>query len=331
MLIRCPACEHARNINTDKIPPRAEFATCPKCGHRFRFRALALDDDPEPAAPAADTRHKDIWDAVDSLQERWQGKTDSDDAPKEREKPATRAHDDEEEKSDDRPIRDLGRLEEGQPWSERDAADAEEGYPDPVAIPWEQPKELGYFASFYHTMLLALLSPARFYSSLTPSLPLTPALFFYILFGVFQYIFDTVWLQAAIRMAGPETLANLPQTMVQATDVSRIPMALLMSPFLLALYLLLTVWLVHLCMRLVAPGRAHFAVTFKIASYAASALVLTAIPFLGPALGPVGYFVCLLMGCRYAYALSWGKAFFGLVPLAVLVLLMAAAQYMPAP
>lgn len=46
MIIRCPQCEHSRNVNEHKIPPTAELATCPKCKHRFRFRTV-----PEAASP----------------------------------------------------------------------------------------------------------------------------------------------------------------------------------------------------------------------------------------------------------------------------------------
>jgi predicted Zn finger-like uncharacterized protein len=40
MIIRCPQCDHSRNVNESRIPPTAELATCPKCKHRFRFRTL---------------------------------------------------------------------------------------------------------------------------------------------------------------------------------------------------------------------------------------------------------------------------------------------------
>lgn len=46
MIIRCPHCDHTRTINSDKIPPNAELATCPRCKNRFRFRALEKADAP---------------------------------------------------------------------------------------------------------------------------------------------------------------------------------------------------------------------------------------------------------------------------------------------
>ncbi len=46
MIIRCPECQFERSIDSSKIPHSAAIATCPKCRHRFRFRALAPDTTP---------------------------------------------------------------------------------------------------------------------------------------------------------------------------------------------------------------------------------------------------------------------------------------------
>lgn len=55
MIIRCPECQFERSIDSSKIPSSAAIATCPKCRHRFRFRALASDETPDvsPAGHAA--------------------------------------------------------------------------------------------------------------------------------------------------------------------------------------------------------------------------------------------------------------------------------------
>lgn len=45
MRILCPLCGFAREIDENKVPPRAQMATCPKCSHKFRFRVV---DDLEP-------------------------------------------------------------------------------------------------------------------------------------------------------------------------------------------------------------------------------------------------------------------------------------------
>ncbi len=313
MQIRCPLCEYVRDVPDDKIPPKAEFASCPKCRHRFRFRALAADADAESAPAVPEAEHKDIWEAMDSLTGRWGGeRKDEDDRPD---------AENEGRHDDARPTRDLGRLEE-----ERHAApEAEHGW----FIPWERPKVLGFLPSLIRTMVLALLQPSRFFAYVTPELPLTPALFFYVIFGVLQYMFDLVWSNLAMRLAGPETLAALPQAMRQMMDLSRLPTILVTAPFLLALQLFITAALIHLVLRLVEPSEANFPRTFKVAAYASAALVLTVVPLLGPVLGPVWYLALLMLGCRHAFRLSWPKAMVAMAPLFLLMFFAAASQYAP--
>lgn len=53
MRIVCPECQFAQEIPTDKIPPRAQLATCPRCKFKFRFREL--DELPEEQAASAGT------------------------------------------------------------------------------------------------------------------------------------------------------------------------------------------------------------------------------------------------------------------------------------
>ena len=85
MIVRCPECAHVRSVSEDFIPAKAEFATCPRCGSRFRFRTVAKDPLPKiasapfpqeqlpaPAPKIAQSGGGDIWDAVNSLNDQWQ-------------------------------------------------------------------------------------------------------------------------------------------------------------------------------------------------------------------------------------------------------------------
>ena len=85
MTIKCPHCAHSRSVTEGKIPPTAEYAKCPKCGHRFRFRTLEKQSNPEPiqakperisTAQLKET-HGDIWDAVESLHQKWDKQLDT--------------------------------------------------------------------------------------------------------------------------------------------------------------------------------------------------------------------------------------------------------------
>lgn len=90
MIVKCPECAHVRSVSEDFIPAKAEFATCPRCGSRFRFRTvpkdplpkiaaapLAQEQLPAPAPKAAQSGAGDIWDAVNSLNEQWQDGAES--------------------------------------------------------------------------------------------------------------------------------------------------------------------------------------------------------------------------------------------------------------
>ena len=304
MQIRCPVCEYVRDVSPEKIPPKAEFASCPKCQHRFRFRARADDADDaddtgsmgKEQSRESQEKQGDIWDAVDSLSGKWKEGDDADTATRGNAK---------------RPVNE--ERERASTW----------------VIPWEQPRVLGIIPSLLRTMLLALLQPSRFFPHVTGTLPLTQALFFYVIFGVLQYVCDVLWSNLVISMAGPDTFAMLPPAVVQAMDFSRLPVILVTAPFLLALQMFITSAVLHLMIRLVDPAQASFPKAFKVVAYSASALVLTVVPLLGPVLGPAWYLALLLLGTRHAFRLDWVKTLLAMSPMYVLMLFAAMSQYAP--
>lgn len=314
MLVRCPSCGHSRDINPEKIPARAEFATCPKCSHRFRFRAVDPVDAPEEV-PAPETHHKDIWDAVDSLHERWKREDSG-------ERPAGHEDRRENDREDERPSRDLGRLEEYAPEENQGFDRTNEMF-----IPWEKPRELGVLSSFYRTVLMVLLHPARFFSGISSRPPLAQALLFYILFGLIQSSANMFWWHVALQSSvGASIAAEIPPQMLDSMDISRLPFMLLTAPLILSLYQFIMSGLIHVMLRLVEPGKANFVKTFKIVGYASAAMVFAVVPFLGFLLAPLGYLVVLLAGCRYAYGFSWARSIIILIPPYILFFLLTVGQ-----
>ena len=104
MIVKCPECAHVRSVSEDFIPAKAEFATCPRCGSRFRFRTVPKDPLPkiaaapllqeQPPAPAPKTARSnsgDIWDAVNSLNDQWQDVPES--TPAKADAPELAGHD----------------------------------------------------------------------------------------------------------------------------------------------------------------------------------------------------------------------------------------------
>ena len=294
MQIRCPVCEYTREMNPDAIPATVEYATCPKCKHRFKFRVVDMETaaQGEPAIPQRDDRHADIWDAVDSLHEQW---------------------------------REQGMVDDDRKGGASSVADRD-------GVPWENPREAGFVPSFIRTTMWALIQPTGFFASLSRAPRLIPALVYYVLFGLFQFVVSMVWAHILgnylrddlIARFGEEHYIRLIQ---QGTDISALPASMISAPFILTMQVLVTSLIIHLVIRLVTGRRTEFARAFKVVCYAAAGFLLTIVPFVGAVLGPVWYLALLLIGCRSAFSLTWGKTLVAMVPLYVLMFLSASAQF----
>lgn len=294
MQIRCPVCDHSRDIDISKIPPTAEFATCPKCRHRFRFRALDLETIAKPAPLEPNPEHADVWDAVDSLHDKWQGKDDNGAAHEERH------------------AYEPGQRETG--------------------IYWENPQYIGYLKSFIRTTFWIVTQPSNFFATINRRPALLPALVYYLILGMFQYVFNAIWTQVMgsvmrerlIEIFGEESYRELISNVLENSLLSP---AILTVPFLLAVQLAITAMVIHVLIRLMEPTRADFALAFKVVSYAAASLLLAVVPVVGQLLAPIWYISLLLVGCRSAFRLPWGKAALVMSPLYVLMFLAASSQY----
>lgn len=306
MQIRCPVCDYTREVNLAKIPPTAEFATCPKCRHRFRFRALDLEEMEKPAPPEPNPDHADVWDAVDSLQGHWKERDGDGAGHPQNTSPDT---------SQDAP---RGAAEESA-GTRRTPSD-----PQNVAIPWENPRHLGYWPSFLRTTLWALFHPSSFFATLSRRPALLPALLYYMILGIVQTICNMLWFhllgpmmsERLIETMGEEAYAKL---MEGGADISAFYISLFSVPFQLVLQLFLYAAIIHVIIRLTSPRDSDFALAFKVAAYASAALGLVVIPVAGMFLAPIGYLTLLFIGCRNAFGLTWSKTFMAVTPLYIMM------------
>lgn len=296
MQIRCPVCDYSREVNLEKIPPSAEFATCPKCRHRFRFRAVDLDAvEQPPAPPAPDPGHGDVWDAMDSLRDRWA----------ERDQAAENGDDTE-------PAYD-------------------QAAPADSSVPWETPRQLGYWRSFSRTTLWILFQPSSFFASLSKRAALLPALAYFIIFGVFQYVFSVLWTPTVMNMMrdrfiavmGEEAFTHMAENLVTN---SLFGSAILFVPFQFTIQIFLLAGILHLLVRVASPRTADFTLTFKVVGYAAAGYILAIVPAAGMFIAPVWFFALLLIGCRHAFSMSWNRVALTLLPLVMLLLLLTLAS-----
>ncbi len=72
MQITCPKCGFTKEIPEEKIPPRAQMATCPKCSHRFKFRELVSLEEREKEhneeRETGETQERDLWSELASME-----------------------------------------------------------------------------------------------------------------------------------------------------------------------------------------------------------------------------------------------------------------------
>ena len=297
MQIHCPVCDYSREVDSTQVPSTSEFATCPKCRHRFRFRAVDLDEIQDVRRPEPDPEHSDVWDAMDSINNRWRTRTPRD-TP-------------EETKNEEIP-----------------------GYTpsEDVAIPWENPGHLGHWQSLLRTTLWVLFQPTSFFSILNRRPALLPALLFYLIFGCMQYVLNIVWTYILGNLVREQFVATLGEEAFEHVignifAHSLFTPAVLSVPFQLAIQLLLTTAVVHLLIRLISPHTADFALAFKIVAYASAGFCLALIPIAGTLIAPLWYFGLLLIGCRNAFNMPWNKTIFAMIPLYLLLIFSAMAQY----
>lgn len=303
MQIRCPVCDYIREVNLAKVPPTAEFATCPKCRHRFRFRAVDLDAvEHGTPPPEPKPEHADVWDAMDSLRDRWT------------------------EKDHDSGVQD-------EDTGRDDNAGTEKPSPEDIAIPWENPRHLGYPQSFLRTFLWVLLQPGNFFATLSRRPALLPALGFFLVFGLIRYLFSMLWLPFVLDVFRDRIVSNggeeLYLAFTKAAESSPIIPALLSAPFSLAIQLFVTALLLHFFIRIINPRESDFSLSFKVVAYSSVAFVLEVIPIAGSIAAQIWYLALLLIGCRHAFSMPWSRVLITMAPLYLLLLLGAAAQYIP--
>jgi Uncharacterized protein conserved in archaea len=234
MLVTCPQCRFSRELPEDKIPARAQVATCPKCKHKFRFRDLPPEEaETAPAAPAEDVptaeapetpppaapAEDDIWERLGSIQP---------------------------EQAEPQP---------GQTPDDPFAADPER--PE-VDVPFERLDQFGFFPGITQTIRRAMFSPQLFFQAM-PQRGLGKPLTFAVLLGQFQIFFQLLWSMTGLLGEKPEVA---PGTMGFG-----LVMALVLAPLFLSVFLFLETAVFHFCLILFRSANKGFEGTFRVMAY----------------------------------------------------------------
>lgn len=283
MEITCLQCNFARNIPDEKIPDRAEMATCPKCRHKFRFRKLDPDASAQiPPSPSEEQTSPDQPEPSQSLQLGAAG---------------YQAGSKDSEELWDR-VASLGQPHQDGPSPQADpliGRRTDESFPE-IEVPWERLDTFGFFFGIWETIKRAMLQPAIFFHSMPLGRGQIKPLIFYLLIAGFQIVMHMLW-----NMFGIGTHAT-PEAGIAGTMIM-----LVVYPLILTVLLYFMAALVHLSMGLVGVVTRGFEGTLRALTYGSAPMILVVIPMIGPLIGAIWSIVVTFLGYKHIHRTSTVK------------------------
>ncbi|WP_045215179.1 YIP1 family protein [Desulfonatronovibrio magnus] len=294
MEIICPKCNFMQNVPDEKIPPKAEKATCPKCGEKFQFRTVQpefhIDEepsvkdqeqlkrpDPEPTGEK-NAEDDSIWSRLESMggQEQSEAILDSDDS-------------------------------------------LEQGY----EVPWENLDEHGFFPGFIETIKRAMLAPSAFFYKM-PLKGFVMPLAFFLLVSVIQALGTFIWNMAGVfPTTAQHDASGLGMGMMGIGSF----FIVIVYPFFMGVWLFVAAGVTHLFLMLFQSGRAGFEGTFRATAYGSAPMVLGLLPFIGPIIGAAWSLGITIIGYKQIHESTYMKVIMAMLTPIVLVIVMAALFY----
>lgn len=310
MEITCPQCGFARIIPDEKIPERAEIATCPKCKHKFQFRKAG---DPVPPAPLL---QEDL--SVDHPPPHQPEQSPAtDDSPGQPEQPGEPRQ----------PSTGSGDFWDslasmGSPYQEAGHTEQAEGITDDgeIEVPWERLDVFGFFPGIWETIKRAMLRPTAFFQAMPVGAGQIKPLSFYLLIALFQIVVQMLWEMTGIApgMAGEGGARGISAVML-----------LVGYPVILTMLLYIMAVLVHGCLNLVGGATRGFEGTFRALTYGSAPMVLTLIPLIGPFVGAIWSLIVTFLGYKYIHRTTTAKVILAmLLPLIPFILVLAVVMNM---
>lgn len=274
MHLECPQCKYSREIPDEKIPAKAQMATCPKCGHKFQFRELdftreaftfASENQTPEDSSSKDQDQKqdqkqenDIWSKLESL------------GPQETENSST---------------------ETGSSSDKKTSARSKQ------EVPWEHLEKYGFFPGLSQTIHKVLFSPAFFFRHMPLGQGKIMPLVFYLLVSEVQALAQFFWQMTGI-LSVPEMSGKFGGMLgLGMTGIGSL-FILIFYPVLLTIMLFLISGINHFCLNILRAASGGFEGTFRVLSYSSAPMVFSVIPVLGPLIGVIWTFICTIIGFK---------------------------------
>lgn len=176
---------------------------------------------------------------------------------------------------------------------------------------WEDPAQ-SFPSNLWRSWAACLSSPAAFFRRISHDEPLLRPVLYYLLVSVAGAFFTLVW-SAVFRAA------DLPGATAGGGGAELL--WFFASPFAALVGLGLSTAVYHVMAVMLAPERRGPGATARALGYAASPVVFSAVPFLGPLVGMVWSLVLQVIGLREIHrTTTFRAAFIVLAPLAVAAL-----------
>ncbi|MFW6415672.1 MAG: YIP1 family protein [Thermodesulfobacteriota bacterium] len=303
MEIECPSCGFLQDVPDEKIPPKAKMATCPKCKHKFNFRA------------DSETREEDF-----TFKEEPAAEAEAEERSAPSEVPSEQEASSEQKEDLWKELESL--TEEGNETQGGFSAAPRGGsFRRRSAIPWENLEEYGFFPGLFETIKQVMTAPVDFFRNMNTQSGLNKPLIFYLLIAEIQALAQFFWQMSGLfpKMGG-ETESMLGLGMLGAGSI----FILVLYPVFLSIMLFIASGLNQLCLLAVQAGEKGYQGTFRVMSYASAPLIIAVVPVVGPLVGAVWNFVCMFIGLMYVHRASAGQVLLALLlPLIVILLVLA--------
>lgn len=178
----------------------------------------------------------------------------------------------------------------------------------PQTVSWESGTAKAYpFKAFLDTIQESFFKADHFFNKIQDS-PNKPALLYGLLCGSIGVVSTFLW-----SFFLPD-----PYKQLSVTETAK---NLIFTPFALILQILFTTAYVHFMLLILRSRKAPIDATFRICCYSLGALILNAIPAMGPLLSVILWFYLIITGINQIHHVSKLKAFAAMIfPLLLIIM-----------
>lgn len=187
-------------------------------------------------------------------------------------------------------------------------------YANKGSVPWEYRGGFGHPVALVRTLALSVLQWKPFFAGIPAIGSVIPALLFFILLRGLQTAVSMTTVLLNVRQEDGSVVA------MHITQMMPLPLIIVSSVLALGLLALFYALLTNVMLRLVAPeAMPSFKLSFKVAAYANTVMLLCLIPVIGVPLSELTYFVLFGMGLKQTYRLSTAKTLSIVLPLMLIL------------